>query len=384
MKIDKSFWSGVALMIGTAIGAGIFGIPYVIAKVGFIPGILYILVLGAVILLTTLCYGEVVLRTKEKHQLPGYANKYLGVWGKRISLVAIVFSIFGAMLAYTIEIGVFLNALFSPVFGGSPRIYSLIFYALAAMAIYVGLKTVANIEKIMVAILLLIIAGLFIFGISEVNLSNFTEFNAAHLLLPYGVILFALGAGTAVPDARFLLGKNPKKLLNVISIGVIVPLIVYLIFTFLVVGITGTETTESAIIGLGLALGPIMLLVGAIFGVLSMSTSFLALGNVLKETFMFDFKVKKLLAWLIVMVVPLIIYLFDVLSFIEAIGFAGGVVGGVEGIIMVWMFHRAKKKGDRKPEYDLKIPQPVLWFMYVIFFGGIIYVLWEGLTKWFV
>ncbi|MBU1720379.1 MAG: hypothetical protein KKA07_15050, partial [Bacteroidetes bacterium] len=134
-----------------------------------VPGVVYLLILGMVILLTTICYAEVTLRTREKHQLPGYANKYLGIWGKRISMIAIIFSIFGAMIAYVIEIGIFLNSIFNPVFGGSPKIYSLIFYFLAAIAIYIGLKTVANIEKLLVIVLLAIILVLFIFSIGAIK-----------------------------------------------------------------------------------------------------------------------------------------------------------------------------------------------------------------------
>lgn len=383
MKLDRPFWGATAIITGTAIGAGIFGMPYVFAKAGFLTGISYLIILGGVILLTTLCYGEVVLRTGEKHQLPGYANKYLGVWGKRISLIAIIFSIFGAMIAYTIEIGVFLNAILHPLFGGGPRVYSVIFYVLAAVAIYIGLKTVASLEKVMVGVLLFIITGLFIYGANRINGGNLVAFDYSHFFLPYGVILFAFGAATAVPDARLIMGRDPSKLHKAIITGLAIPFLVYFAFCLLVVGITGPETTQSAIIGLGLVLGPVVLLVGALFGILSMSTSFLSLGNVLKETFMFDFGLKKLLAWLIVMVIPLAIFFMDFLSFIEAIGFAGGMVGGIEGILMIMIYHKAKKKGDRKPEFSLKIPNFALYFMYLVFFGGIIYIVWEGITKWF-
>lgn len=273
MKIDKQFMSGVSILVGTAIGAGIFGIPFVTAKVGFVPGMFYIFVLGFIILLVTVLYAEVTLRTKEKHQLPGYASIYLGKWGKGVALMALVISIYGALVAYTMEIGVFLDALLSDSLGGSPKIYSLIFFGLASIAIYVGLKTVATLEKIMVGLLILVICLLFVFGVKEIEVANYVTFNASNLLLPYGVILFALGAGTAVPDARFLLKGKEKKLLRVVQIGIIIPIVVYLLFAFLVVGVSGEETTESAILGLGTVLGSHVLLIGAIFGVLAMGSS---------------------------------------------------------------------------------------------------------------
>ena len=41
----------VSIFVGTVIGAGIFGIPYVINKSGIIPGFFYFLILGGVVLL---------------------------------------------------------------------------------------------------------------------------------------------------------------------------------------------------------------------------------------------------------------------------------------------------------------------------------------------
>ena len=77
----KTFIAGLAILIGTAIGAGILGIPYVVAKSGFLIGLGYIILLGLIILLVNLYLGEIILRTKGKHQLGGYAKKYLGKTG---------------------------------------------------------------------------------------------------------------------------------------------------------------------------------------------------------------------------------------------------------------------------------------------------------------
>ena len=82
----STFWSkhpvGVAAftLIGGIVGAGVLGIPYTIAKAGFLYGFILIVVLGLVFLTINLFLGEVILRTKGNHQLTGYATKYLGSW----------------------------------------------------------------------------------------------------------------------------------------------------------------------------------------------------------------------------------------------------------------------------------------------------------------
>ena len=61
----KSFFIAVSVLVGTCIGAGVLGIPYVAAKAGFLVALAYILLIGAMILIVNLCLGEVTLRTKE-------------------------------------------------------------------------------------------------------------------------------------------------------------------------------------------------------------------------------------------------------------------------------------------------------------------------------
>ncbi len=92
----------MATLVGTVIGAGIFGIPYVIAKIGFLPGIFYLLILSALVLILNLIYGEIILRTHGDHQLTGYGEIYLGKRGKFLATLAIFTAAYGALLAYLI------------------------------------------------------------------------------------------------------------------------------------------------------------------------------------------------------------------------------------------------------------------------------------------
>ncbi len=50
----KNFYYALAILIGTTVGGGIFGLPYVIARAGLLTSLFYFLILGAVVLLVTL------------------------------------------------------------------------------------------------------------------------------------------------------------------------------------------------------------------------------------------------------------------------------------------------------------------------------------------
>jgi len=152
-KENFSFFVAVSVLVGTCIGAGILGIPYVAAQAGFLLTLGYILIIGLVILFVNLYLGEVALRTKEDHQLVGYAEKYLGKTGKHIIEFAAVFGLFAALTAYMLGIGESISFLF---FGdGSYSFwFGIIFGILMAFLIKGEIKSLKKFEKIGVIIIL--------------------------------------------------------------------------------------------------------------------------------------------------------------------------------------------------------------------------------------
>src|SRR3989344_2068768 len=109
---NKHIISGIATLTGTIIGAGVLGMPYVIAKAGFLTGTLALLALGIMAIFMYLYLGEIVLRTKGNHQLTGYAEIYLGKWGKKLMFLAMAVGIYGALAAYLIGSSGTLSRLF--------------------------------------------------------------------------------------------------------------------------------------------------------------------------------------------------------------------------------------------------------------------------------
>src|SRR3990167_2840612 len=120
--LDKKFFSTAFTLSGTTIGAGILGLPYVFSKSGFFAGLFWLLLLGLIMVYINLALGETTLRTKERHQLAGYAEKYLGKSGKKIMLFAMLFGIYSALLAYLLGEG---DSLSQIIF--STARYSLVF-----------------------------------------------------------------------------------------------------------------------------------------------------------------------------------------------------------------------------------------------------------------
>src|SRR3989338_2553881 len=99
---NKKFLHSVAILIGTMVGVGVFGIPFAFAKAGFWIGLIFLILIGTVTYFLDVIYGEIVLRTSQAHQLVGYANLYLGVQWKRVMFFSIILTTYAALLAYII------------------------------------------------------------------------------------------------------------------------------------------------------------------------------------------------------------------------------------------------------------------------------------------
>jgi tyrosine-specific transport protein len=373
------FIGSIAIIISTVVGAGIFGLPYVVMKSGYWVGISYLLVLGFTSVLISLLYGEVVLRTSDHHQLPGYAKHYLGQTGKEIASLSFILGFYGALVAYMIGVANFAKIFFGDVFGANSEwLYGLIFWLIACAVIYLGLKWITRWESVMIFVLLAVIFAVTVVALPKMNLANL--FVPAErwqdLFLPYGVVLFALAGSSSVPVVFLLLRDKGRDLKKIIIIGMLLPLALYLIFVTVVVGVSGVGTTETALGGLVDKLGVWVISFGALFGMLAMGNAFLTLSFTLREMYSFDYNFSRRNSLAVVLGIPLVLYLFGVHDFIYVLALAGSFLGGVEGIIVVLLHYRARKLGTRKPEYVIHLSWLGRGLLITLFVLGLFYQVW--------
>ncbi len=369
--VRNHFVGAIATLVGTVIGAGILGIPYVVAKSGILIGIIHIIVIGLAVLLLSLYIGEVCLRTKGKHQLVGYAGLYLGKWGKRVMAISIYVGIYGALIAYLIGESQSLNALF----GLNQNFAMLLFFVIMSYLIWRGLNIIEGAEIYLTSFLGLVVLLILMFSVMNLNLENLTTINLKHIFLPYGVVFAAMMGLAAIPELKEELLKDPKHLKRAIIIGMFIPIIIYILFSIAIVGTTGTGTTEIATIGLGDVVGQHMIILGNLFAILGMATGFLSFGLALHWTFQYDYKLKRHTSWALTCLIPLGVAMLDFTGFVQVLGISGAIAGGLAGLVIIFMHKKAKEKGDRKPEYNIKPHIVINTLLFIIFSLGIIYTL---------
>lgn len=365
---QRHVWEGIATLIGVIIGAGMLGIPYVVSQAGFWTGIVVIIVLGCAALLMNLLLGEIVLRTPGNHQLTGYAAVYLGSWGRRLMWFSMVFGIYGALIAYLLAEGESLAALF----GGSPAVWQWVFYAAASLTILYGLKAVRAGELVFsnLKLILFVVAVAVIAGSGKTNASFLSGFDASRIFLPFGVVLFALSGTAAIPEVREELRGHWRDLRKALIIGSAVPIIVYLLWALAVVAVTGPATTEVATLGIGQFLGATPALLVNSFAVVAMLTAFLGLGLALREMYEYDYKMRTMTAWLLVVTVPAVFVLSGFHGFIRILGLTGALGIGIAAVLIVLMHQRAITHGTRKPEYAIRLPFAARALIVLVFIIG--------------
>ncbi|TSC91010.1 MAG: aromatic amino acid permease [Parcubacteria group bacterium Gr01-1014_2] len=372
----RIFLYAVSILVGTIVGVGIFGIPFSFAKAGFLSGILFLVFVGFLSLAVNLIFGEVVLRTKEIHQFTGYAKIYLGKGAKILASFAWFLSIYGALLAYIIISGNFLFNIFISQFYENPLIYSIWFFIFVSLAVLAGLKTIVRFELFMVFFFILVVFLVFILGIPKIELQNLTTlFNQEFWFLPYGILLFAYAGFSAIPIQREVLKSKTGVLKKAILWGSLIPAVLYLIFTISIVGISGEATSPDVVSGLTDFFDYRIIFLVSIFGILAITTSFLALAFALVETFRLDYGFKRFNAWALTCFIPFFLFLFGVRNFIEVISLAGALAIGVEGVILVAMYKKAKKLGNREPEYSLNFHPWLLNMIMILFAIGAVYAI---------
>lgn len=367
---------GMILVSGTIIGAGVFVLPYIANLSGIWLFIFWLVIISAFLILTHLIFGEISLRTSTRHYLPGYAQIYLGRSYKWIFILSTIPLFVFSLLIYLLLGGQFLNNIFSTI-GINGNIGYFIFWALGCFFILANLRTAMSVDFYISLALVFLIVAISIIGLNYFNTQNINfSFNASNFFLPYGAIFYALSGLAIVPELKELLGRmgQTKSLKPSIIWGIVLPVVLYLVFVFAVLGVAGNQVSPEAISSLKSTVGDYIVFIGSIFGFLAVFTSFIIFGLYLKDSLRFDFSVPWPIAVAFTIFVPALLFLFGAKSLPVLISLIGAVSGGLESIFLLLIHKKAQEKGQRTPEYSIKIK---LWGYLAITTVLILAAVWQ-------
>ncbi|MCA9397716.1 hypothetical protein KC573_02705 [candidate division WWE3 bacterium] len=368
---SRRLWPALFTLVGTTIGAGILALPYTFMQSGLLYGVAHLLVVLVLTLLMNLTYAEILVDIRGKHQLAGYVNIFLGSKGKYLATIALVVGAYGALLAYTTQSGVFLNTLFPSI---SAQTFSVLFYGFVVAVTLMNLKFFSMIELAMVLSLLALMSIIVSLGIPQMSVDNLSTVGRSleHILLPYGVLLFAFSGYSVLPEIGRITQYDPSLLKKAILGGTGLVALVYLGFSTVVLGVSGQGTSQDGITGLLPFLETHIVQMGIVIGVLAIGTSFISMGHVLRDLYQEDLSLSGPLAWFLAVYPSLLLFLAGQLSFVRILEFTGALTVGLSGILLFIMYIMLSK--DPKREFSvIKVPRTIMYIAMVIFASGVLY-----------
>jgi len=339
----KNIIYAIAVLAGTIIGVALFSLPYLTLQVGWGTMLFYFLLVGGLMILLHLFFGELVLHTPDGKRLPGIAEYYWGKKGKYLTLISHSGALLGAILAYILVGGGFLHELFL-VNGFDFSFFGaiLLFWGAGAFIMFRGSSALNILQVIGVVSFILILGTLFWLGREEATMVNLFAQNgdSVNWFAPYGVMIFALWGASLIPLIEDILKKQKKQMQTVIIISIILPILVYLVFIGLVLSISGAQTEPSALVSLKnqLETGAYSLIL--LFGIITTFTSYTAIGLTMTQVLELDVKFKKITAWLVTIFLPVGFYILGVRDFLEVVVFVGSIFLAFDGLNMLLMYKK--------------------------------------------
>lgn len=363
---QKVLWQGARPLIGTVVGVGIFGLPYVFSQAGYVFGLIELVIIAALSLLTYFIYADLLAVNKGHVRFVAVVSNQLGPLGRAIATTAFYGSLWGAMLAYIIIGGQFLSNVLRPLLHGQDFVYQIAFWIIASVCMIGGTLFVRRLQAFLIPVFFVMIAALALFALPNLHLDYLATMEPTNILMPFGALIFAFSGFSAVPESREALGRRKTQIRSSLILGVTLVAVLYALFTFAVVGMTGPFTSVQSVDGLRLATGAWLSIFVSIIGLCTVFTAFISVGTSLMNSLIYDFRGRYLSSWWLTVTIPLCVFLFGARDFINVIGTTGGLLGGLCGIVLLVAYERARLTAQL-PKRALAMPQGLVALCFVSF-----------------
>ena len=380
----KKLFTPAWLLSGAIIGAGIFALPFVFEKAGTLAGLAYLVIFAGVFVLLHLMYADIIVKTDSpdgasakaggEHLFPGYAKIYLGNSGFWLTIISSIFGLLLTLIAYLALSASFLEIIFPGAFNG---FNILIFWFLGSAAFFLDIRKMSFLELFITSGVIFISALVFIFGVNGLGrIAALPVFDFKNLFFPYGVILFSFSGRVAIPAVISYFRKTGQPVSGAgksIILGTLMPAIVYALFVFGVLGLSGT-VSEDAVSGLIGAASPLILALVAVFALVSLWDSYVIVGMDVKKSLTCDLKFPRIISGIVVVVLPLLFYFYGLRGFLELAALIGGVFIAFEGILICLMWLKTLKM-ETERVFLKKLSPFFAYALALVFIGGLVYEL---------
>ena len=343
-------FEAISMIVGNSIGTGIIAVPYLATKNSMLDVIWMVTIAYIVNVILHLIIAELSYNNGGVQLVKSFEGElFHGVMKKIFSWV--VFVVYGLAIMTGVSGNINGGAqIFTNWFGIPLWSAQVIYYIIAGIVVFMGMKSVGIAQKYAVVLLMGIVAvmtvGTFL---HPVNTLYTAPFHWNNLLALYSMVVFATSANQAVIQVVKGLDGNPGKIRSCIFIGFGLSSIFVLIVTMTVLlGTKGEITKELAYMQLGESIGSWAVVLAGIFSLFALLTTFwsntLALRDVVHE----QIGTGNRISWLIATIPCILFAVFGVNSFIILTRIMSGVVVLVS-VMLVLTYGKSRRKAGASP-----------------------------------
>lgn len=374
MKEPGKLLGGILLVSGTTIGAGMLALPVVTGMAGFFPAVILLLVYWAFMTYTAFLMLEVNLWMKDANtNLISMAHVTLGRWAEIVNWILYLALLYLLTTAYISGSG---NILSSTLYAFTGRevpqwagFFPLIF--LFAVCVYEGVWMVDYVNRFLMVglgVTFIVIASLLA---PHVSIEALQHEKWPPLILAVSLIATSFGFHIIIPTLVRYFHHDVGQLKKTISIGSVIPILVYIVWEYLTLGILPLEGENGILEGYatGVSGGDLLagILEGSIitpfilaFSFFAIITSFLGVTISLRDFLADGLHIKKTRAGRILLdgltfLPPMFLILIDSRAFIWAAQYAGAfcvvTLLALMPALMTWSgrYHHGFKSSFRVP-----------------------------------
>jgi tyrosine-specific transport protein len=346
------------------------GLPVLTALAGFIPSVAMFVLSWLFMTATGLLLLEVNLRYGDRAGIVTMAERTLGPIGKGASWLLFLFLFYSIMVAYVVGSGRLIAAMAMQLFSLTiePAMGSLACVILFGLLIYSGTRGVDYFNRLLMAGLFVSYLGLVVIGFDHVEGEHLLHVDWTQAFYVIPPMLISFGFHNMVPSVTYYLGTGrPSRIKQAICLGSFLPLLIYLVWEYIILGIVPVEGNtgfraalqqgDMATQALRNAVGSAWVVTLAeYFGFFAIVTSLLSVALSFVDFLADGLRIPRhrggrLLLCVITLVPPYLIGITYPTIFLTALNYAGAfgavILFGIIPALMVWA-GRYREKWDEK------------------------------------
>lgn len=237
-NFDSRLVGGILLIIGTSIGGGMLALPLSNGPVGFIYSTGLLALCWFIMVLSALAILEVNLWFPPGSNLISMAKATLGLPGKIITWIVYLFLLYALLCAYIAGgSDIFQSLLHQISFSVPNTLSTLLFVLIFGGIVYSGIRTVDYANRALMfgkfGVCLLLLFLIF----PHVQITNLSAGNFHYASSTLMILITSFGFANIIPSLRTYFHDDVKKLRRAVYIGSLVPLLIYIAWDAVIMGV---------------------------------------------------------------------------------------------------------------------------------------------------